>query len=166
MMPRNLLISGNVAFFHECHLAREAVLKAAIPGHFVVRYVSAHGGIRWHHQWVNISHTPALVNMSASRQPTMASGLSPSAHSHAGDCLNTICTSKMLMVDSHDTGACDPCLWTFLVPISPRGQSESIGEQRLSICLGRYFNISIRLFSLVGSVDILRISSHAENNRR
>jgi putative transposase len=27
------------------------------PDRFQVRYVSANGGIRWHHQWVNVSHT-------------------------------------------------------------------------------------------------------------
>jgi transposase InsO family protein len=27
------------------------------PDRFEVRYVSANGGIRWHHQWVNVSHT-------------------------------------------------------------------------------------------------------------
>jgi len=27
------------------------------PDRFEVRDVSAHGGIRWHHQWVNVSHT-------------------------------------------------------------------------------------------------------------
>jgi putative transposase len=27
------------------------------PDRFEVRYVSAHGGIRWPHQWVNVSHT-------------------------------------------------------------------------------------------------------------
>lgn len=26
------------------------------PGHFEVRRVSRNGGIRWHHQWVNVSH--------------------------------------------------------------------------------------------------------------
>jgi hypothetical protein len=26
------------------------------PDRFEVRYVSANGGIRWHHQWVNVSH--------------------------------------------------------------------------------------------------------------
>jgi putative transposase len=29
------------------------------PDRFEVRYVSANGGIRWHHQWVNVSHTCA-----------------------------------------------------------------------------------------------------------
>jgi putative transposase len=29
----------------------------AYPDRFEVRYVSAHGGIRWHHQWGNVSHT-------------------------------------------------------------------------------------------------------------
>ena len=29
------------------------------PDRFEVRYVSAHGGIRWNHQWVNVSHTCA-----------------------------------------------------------------------------------------------------------
>jgi putative transposase len=29
----------------------------AYPDRFEVRYVSANGGIRWHHQWVNASHT-------------------------------------------------------------------------------------------------------------
>jgi putative transposase len=29
----------------------------ADPDRFEVRYVSAHGGIRWHHHWVNVSHT-------------------------------------------------------------------------------------------------------------
>jgi putative transposase len=29
----------------------------AYPDRFEVRYVSANGGIRWHHQWVNVSHT-------------------------------------------------------------------------------------------------------------
>jgi putative transposase len=28
----------------------------AYPDRFEVRYVSANGGIRWHHQWVNVSH--------------------------------------------------------------------------------------------------------------
>jgi putative transposase len=28
----------------------------ASPGRFEVRYVSAHGGIRWNHRWVNVSH--------------------------------------------------------------------------------------------------------------
>jgi putative transposase len=27
------------------------------PDRFEVRYVSANGGIRWHHRWVNVSHT-------------------------------------------------------------------------------------------------------------
>jgi putative transposase len=27
------------------------------PDRFEVRYVSANGGIRWNHQWVNVSHT-------------------------------------------------------------------------------------------------------------
>jgi putative transposase len=27
------------------------------PVHFEVRYVSANGGIRWNHQWVNVSQT-------------------------------------------------------------------------------------------------------------
>ena len=27
------------------------------PDRFAGRYVSANGGIRWHHQWVNVSHT-------------------------------------------------------------------------------------------------------------
>jgi putative transposase len=27
------------------------------PDRFEARYVSANGGIRWHHQWVNVSHT-------------------------------------------------------------------------------------------------------------
>jgi putative transposase len=26
------------------------------PDRFEVRYVSANGGIHWHHQWVNVSH--------------------------------------------------------------------------------------------------------------
>jgi putative transposase len=29
----------------------------AYPDRFEVRYVSANGGIRWNHQWVNVSHT-------------------------------------------------------------------------------------------------------------
>jgi putative transposase len=29
----------------------------AYPDRFEVRYVSAHGGTRWHHHWVNVSHT-------------------------------------------------------------------------------------------------------------
>lgn len=27
------------------------------PDHYEVRYVSANGGIRWNHQWVNVSQT-------------------------------------------------------------------------------------------------------------
>jgi putative transposase len=27
------------------------------PDRFEVRYVSANGGIRWHHHWINVSHT-------------------------------------------------------------------------------------------------------------
>ena len=27
-----------------------------IPRHFEVRLVSLNGGIRWHHDWVNVSH--------------------------------------------------------------------------------------------------------------
>jgi putative transposase len=27
------------------------------PDRFEVRYVSANGGMRWNHQWVNVSHT-------------------------------------------------------------------------------------------------------------
>ena len=27
------------------------------PDHFEVRYVSANGGIRWNHRWVNVSQT-------------------------------------------------------------------------------------------------------------
>lgn len=26
------------------------------PGHYEVRYVSRNGGVRWHNQWVNVSH--------------------------------------------------------------------------------------------------------------
>jgi transposase InsO family protein len=29
------------------------------PGHFQVRYVSRNGGVRWHNQWVNVSHVLA-----------------------------------------------------------------------------------------------------------
>lgn len=29
------------------------------PGHFEVRYVSRNGGVRWHNQWVNVSHVLA-----------------------------------------------------------------------------------------------------------
>jgi hypothetical protein len=29
----------------------------AYPDRFEVRYVRANGGIRWHHPWVNVSHT-------------------------------------------------------------------------------------------------------------
>jgi transposase InsO family protein len=31
----------------------------AYPGHFEVRYVSGNGGVRWHNQWVNVSHVLA-----------------------------------------------------------------------------------------------------------
>jgi putative transposase len=33
------------------------------PGHFEVRRVSRNGGIRWHHQWVNVSHLLAEENV-------------------------------------------------------------------------------------------------------
>jgi putative transposase len=59
-------------------------------------------------------HTPALEPMSASRKSMMASGMSTSDHSHAAGGSNAACALKMPLVDSHDTGDCDPCLRTIL----------------------------------------------------
>jgi putative transposase len=36
---------------------RHKLPPLAYPDRFEVRYVRANGGIRWHHQWVNVSHT-------------------------------------------------------------------------------------------------------------
>jgi hypothetical protein len=49
----------------------------------------------------------------------MASGMSTSDRANSGDSSNAIGASKIPMVDSHDTGDCDPCLRTSLLPISP-----------------------------------------------
>lgn len=35
------------------------LLEPEYPGHFQVRYVSRNGGVRWHNQWVNVSHVLA-----------------------------------------------------------------------------------------------------------
>ena len=35
------------------------LVPPSYPGHFQVRYVSAHGGIRWQNRWVNVSHVLA-----------------------------------------------------------------------------------------------------------
>jgi transposase-like protein len=86
---------------------------------------SLHGGYAWVSSGTitgSTSHTSASEQMSASKKSMMASGMSPSAHSHSVGSSNAICASKMPMVNSHDTGDCDPCLRTILLPISPAGQ--------------------------------------------
>ena len=35
------------------------LLDPEYPGHYQVRYVSRNGGVRWHNQWVNVSHVLA-----------------------------------------------------------------------------------------------------------
>jgi hypothetical protein len=67
------------------------------------------------------SHTSASEPMSALRTWTMASGTSTAARSHSAGGSNDPCASKRPMVDAYDAGDCDPCLRTFLLPISPAG---------------------------------------------
>jgi transposase InsO family protein len=93
-------------------------------------------------------HTPAQANMSASRKLTMASGRSTSARSNAAGCSNDTCASKMPMVDLHDSGNCDPCLRTIVLPISPTGQHVGIDNANLRISV--HNNSAYRIRALVG----------------
>jgi hypothetical protein len=67
--------------------------------------------------------------MSASKKSMMASGMSPSAPSHSGGCSHDTGASQMPLGDSHDSGDCDPCLRTVLLPISPTGHAA------IEVCL-------------------------------